>query len=292
MLAMPGDTYSAVWVSHSSISDFLKCPRCYYLKNVYRDPKTKHKITLMTPPLALGQSVHEVIEALSVIKTEDRFRISLIETFNTVWKKIAGRNGGFTSPEQEQQFKQRGEEMLRRVMAHPGPLKNKAVKINMELPHYWLSPEEQIILCGKIDWLEYHPETDSVNIIDFKTGKNEEDGDSLQLPIYHLLVANTQKRQVDGVSYWYLDRDDEPQSQDVPDLTTAHNRVLEVAKKIKLARKLNVFKCSQQTGCFACRPFEAIVRGEAELVGTNEYNADVYILKKSANSPEDNSFIL
>lgn len=289
---MPGDTYSAVWVSHSSISDFLKCPRCYYLKNVYKDPKTKHKITVMSPPLALGQSVHEVIEALSVIKTEDRFRTSLIETFNTVWKKISGRQGGFTSPEQEQQYKQRGEEMLRRVIANPGPLKNKAVKINMDLPHYWLSPEEEIILCGKIDWLEYHPERDSVSIIDFKTGKNEEDGESLQLPIYHLLVANTQKRQVDGVSYWYLDRDNEPQPQEVPDLETAHQRVLEVAKKMKLARKLNLFKCAQGTGCFACRPFEAILRGETELVGTNEYNADVYILKKSDPATADDSFIL
>lgn len=291
MPVMLGDTFSAVWVSHSSISDFLKCPRCYYLKNVYRDPNTKHKITLMSPPLALGQSVHEVIEALSVIRTEDRFRTSLLEKFNVAWKKVSGKAGGFTSLDQEQQYKLRGEEMVRRVMANPGPLKNKAVKINMDLPHYWLSPEEEIILCGKIDWLEYHPEQDSVSIIDFKTGKNEEDGESLQLPIYHLLVANTQRRQVKSAYYWYLDRDTEPQPQPLPDLETAQARVLEVAKKIKLTRKLELFKCSQGNGCFACRPFEAILQGKAELVGTNEYNADVYILTKDSDLTDD-SFII
>ena len=56
------------------------------------------------------------------------------------------------------------------------------------------SPEENIILCGKIDWLKYNEDTDSVCIIDFKTGKHDENGESLQLPIYQLLLKNLQKR--------------------------------------------------------------------------------------------------
>src|SRR3990167_11317573 len=64
------DKFSAVWISHSSIGDYLKCPRAYYLKNVYRDPKTNHKITLMQPSLALGQIVHEVIESLSRLQVD------------------------------------------------------------------------------------------------------------------------------------------------------------------------------------------------------------------------------
>jgi len=71
---MPKDIYSAVYVSHTSISDFLVCPRAYFLKNVYRDPKTRHKIKLMSPPLALGQVIHEVLESLSLLPTEDRFK--------------------------------------------------------------------------------------------------------------------------------------------------------------------------------------------------------------------------
>ena len=61
------DKYTAYWVSHSSINDFLKCPRAYFLKNVYKDPKTGRKIKLISPPLALGQAVHEVVESLSVL---------------------------------------------------------------------------------------------------------------------------------------------------------------------------------------------------------------------------------
>jgi ATP-dependent helicase/DNAse subunit B len=62
-----------------------------------------------------------------------------------------------------------------------------------DLPHYWLSEDDGIILCGKIDWLQYLPDTDSVHIVDFKTSKNKEKANSLQLPIYLLLVSNTQK---------------------------------------------------------------------------------------------------
>ena len=70
---MTGDKYTAVWVSHSSISDFLQCPRAYFLNNVYRDPQTGHKINLMSPPLALGQAVHYVIESLSILNVDKRF---------------------------------------------------------------------------------------------------------------------------------------------------------------------------------------------------------------------------
>jgi len=188
------DKYTALWVSHSSISTFLECPRAYYLKNIYKDPKTGHKIKLMSPPLALGQAVHEVVESLSEIKTDLRFKESLLDKFEKSWKKVSGKNGGFLDKETEYQYKTRGEEMIRRVIKNPGPLGELAVKINMDLPHYWLSETDNIILCGKIDWLEYVPEEDAVNIIDFKTGKNEEREDSLQLPIYLLLATNTQSK--------------------------------------------------------------------------------------------------
>ncbi len=288
---MPGDKFSATWVSHSSMSDFLKCPRAYYLKNVYKNPATGRKMSVMSPPLALGQAVHEVVESLSVLPTEKRFQEPLLMRFNQVWEKVSGQKGGFNSPEQEQRYKQRGEEMLRRVMNNPGPLKNLAVKIKMDLPHFWLSEEENIILCGKIDWLEYFPDTDTVHIIDFKTGKNEEDNDSLQLPIYHLLVKNCQKRDVVKASYWYLNQSDALQEKMLPDLAEAEEKVLRVAKDVKLARKLERFKCKESDGCFACRPFEAVLRGEAELVGLNDYGQELYVLKSEV-SDEGESEIL
>jgi hypothetical protein len=165
-------------------------------------------------------------------------------------------------------------------MQHPGPIANQAVKIKMDLPHYWLSEEEGIILCGKIDWLEWLPDIRSVSIIDFKTGKGEEDPNSLQLPIYHLLVANCQKWPVIKACYWYIEREDELRENDLPPLDEAYDKVLAIAKQIKLARKLEVYKCPT-SGCPACKPFEAILRGEGEHVGVDEINRDIYTLPSS-----------
>jgi ATP-dependent helicase/DNAse subunit B len=284
---MPGDKYSAVWVSHTSICDFLDCPRAYFLKHVYKDPVTNHKIKLMSPPLALGQAVHEVLESLSILPLSERFKEPLINKFEISWKKVSGKKGGFLNEESEMRYKTRGEEMLKRVTNNPGPISRQAVKIKMDLPNYWLSEEENIILCGKIDWLEYLPVTDTVNIIDFKTGKNDEDGASLQLPIYLLLAENCQKREVSKMSYWYLQRNNDLTEYPLPDYDEANKKVLDVARKIKLARVLGKYSCSQGNGCFACKPYEAILRGEAELVGTDEYNADVYILNSDLNDSEE-----
>lgn len=289
---MAGDKFSAVWISHTSISDFLQCPRAYYLKHIYRDPKTKHKIKLMSAPLALGQAVHEVIEALSVLPTATRFSESLVVKFNTIWEKVSGEKGGFFNPQVEASYKNRGEEMLLRVMKNPGPLANAAVKIKEPLPHFWISEEKNIILCGKIDWLEYIPSTDSVHIIDFKTSKKEEQDDSLQLLIYHLLVHNTQKRPVTKASYWYIGMQDELTPKILPDLGEAEKKVLEIGVQIKAARQLGVFKCPKGDGCYACKPHEAVLRGEATFVGVDEYNTDVYVLKNIKEENENESYIV
>lgn len=273
------DKYSAVWVSHSSISDYLKCPRAYYLRNVYRDPKTNRKISVMEPPLALGQAVHDAIDTLSKLPTEERFTTPLMETFEKIWENVSGQKGGFTDSEQEEKFKSRARDMINRVTAHPGPLAKKTIKIRQELPYYWLSEEDNIILCGKVDWLEYREDTDSVRIIDFKTGKFDEDPESLQLPIYYLLASHTQTKPITGISYWYLDRDDEPVDMSIPDSEVSEKKVLELARKVALARKLGHFKC-REGECRACRPYEAVLVGKATHVGINTYGQDLYILNK------------
>jgi ATP-dependent helicase/DNAse subunit B len=274
---MQQDKYSAVWVSNSSMSDFLTCPRLYYLRNIYKDPDSRHKINIINPSLALGQAVHEVLEGLSNIPAENRFKSSLLETYNEVWKRVSGKPGGFTDEQEEKTVKKRGEQMLRRVMDHPGPLAEKAIKIHKDLPNYYLSEAENIVLCGKIDWLEYIQEDDSVRIIDFKTGKNDESPYSLQLPIYLLLVTRLQKRPVSGASYWYLDRDDKPTGVKLPRIEEAHKKVFETAMLVKAARLIGEYRCPKN-GCFGCRPFEKIINHEAEFVGVGGYNQDLYII--------------
>ena len=277
---------SPLWISHSSIGDFLACPRAYYIRHVYKDPKTHNKVTLISPALALGQIVHQVLEALSVVKAEDRLKEPLIEQYNNAWESVTGELGGFSTPQQELEYKNRGAIMINRVMFHPGPISSKAIKLTSPdslPPRFYLSKEEDIILCGKIDWLEYMPATNTLHIIDFKTGVGEEKEDSLQLPIYALLVKNCQNRDVSKISYWYLERDNDPVEMPMPDLQKAHDMILTIGLQIKEARAKREFKCPRG-GCFACKPLEQILEGKAKFVSTTEYQ-DVYILPPK-ESPE------
>jgi ATP-dependent helicase/DNAse subunit B len=272
------DKYKAVWLSHSSISNFLKCPRLYYLHDVYKDPKTGHKINITNPHMALGLAVHEVIDSLIGVPGEERFSSSLTDKFEEVWKNYSGKLGGFSSIEQENEFKQRGINMLAKLQKNPRILLNKAIEIKSDfVPNYWFSEKDEIILCGKVDWIEYLEDSNTVHIIDFKTGKNSEDESSLQLPIYYLLASNTQKRKVSKASYWYLDNDGDIQEKQLPEEKKAYDEIFKIASRIKLARQLNHFKC-ELNGCRHCLPYEKLLKGEGEKVGVSTTRQDVYIL--------------
>lgn len=236
-------------------------------------------MAIVTPPMALGQAVHEVIESLAILPVGERLKISLVKRLDPVWLKITGKKGGFKNHDEEMEYRGRAIAMLINLQENPGPILEKAIKIksSMNLPNYWLNEEDGIILCGKIDWLKYDEKDDSVQIIDFKTGKNEEKEDSLQLPIYLLLAENTQSKKVTAASYWYLDRDDGIVNKKLPDRKESYDKVYKVAKRIQLARKINHFKCPTG-GCYACRPYEKILRGEAEFVGVSDTRQDVYII--------------
>jgi ATP-dependent helicase/DNAse subunit B len=278
---MAQDKYSAVWVSHSSISDFLKCPRLYYLKNIYKNERGK-KVSLTSPALSLGIAVHETVEGLKNYRVEERFSRPLEETFEKEWVKVSGKMGGFKTEAEEAEAKERGRNMILRVAQNPGPLLNKTIKLpeshNGMPPNYFISQDDNIILNGKIDWLEYIEADDSLRVIDFKTGKNEEKKDSLQLPIYTLLLTALQKRKISGAAYWYLDKDNNPVDLPLPDIKKAHNIVLAHARKIKEAREKNEFNCPRGPGgCFACKPMEKILKGEAEFVGIGNYGQEIYI---------------
>lgn len=275
----PKDKFKAVWLSHSSINDFLRCPRLYYLRVVYKDIRNGHKMTVMTPSLALGQIVHEVIEGLSTLPTEERLLVSPIKKFEAAWEKVAGGKGGFKSIEAEIEYRERGIRMLKNLEENPGPVLRKAIKIKSEdgLPYYWFSEDQNIILCGKVDWIEYLEDSDSIHIIDFKTGKHEEEVSSLQLPIYLLLATNLQKRKIDKASYWYLDKENGLVESKMPDIAEAEERVEKIAQRVKLARQLNHFVCATGT-CRHCLPLERVLKGEGKLVGVSDYGQDIYIL--------------
>ncbi len=276
------DDNNSVWVSHSSMNDYLKCPRLYFLRNIYRNERGK-KISIAAVPLSLGKAVHDTLEGLAEYKAEERFSKPLMETFEEHWKKVTGKFGGFKTEDDEAVAKERGRNMINRVCQNPGPLLNKTVKLYDKdmgsLLNFYLSPKDKIVLCGRIDWLEYVPEDDSLRVLDFKTGKNSEKKDSLQLPIYALLLRALQKRKVTGASYWYVDKDDAPMEVELPDIKSSAIKILQIAKRIKHARASEQFSCPRgRQGCFACKPFESILNGKAEFVGVGEYDQEIYML--------------
>lgn len=291
------DKYTAVWVSHSSMQDFLKCPRLYYLHNMYKDPKTGHKITIVNPHMALGVAVHEVLENLANYPSNERMERDLLLDFEEAWKKVSGKNGGFTNTEEEHTFKERGIVMLENVRQDPKFLVHKRIKLPRETmnPNFFLSEDHNIILNGLVDWIEYLPD-DTLHIIDFKTGKKEENDNSLQLPIYLLLCNALQKRKVTKASYWYLESGTVVEKE-LPDAETAYRDVMEIALKVKEARRIAkkegenaVFVCprgaynpeTKEGGCFGCLPYEKIIAKDesVEFVGVGGFNQDMYIFKK------------
>lgn len=293
------DKYTAVWVSHSSMGDFIKCPRSYYLHNMYKDPRTGHKVSIVNPHMSLGVAVHEVLEGLADFPAEERMNRDLIAWYNTVWKKYSGKKGGFQSADEEAEFKARGTVMLEKVASDPRFLINKCIKLPQDkMPcNFYLSEEHNIILNGLVDWIEYLPETDSLHIVDLKTGKREETESSLQLPIYLLLCdALHKKRKVTKASYWYLESD-KMVEKELPDIDTARQSVLEVALKVKEARDISkregvekAFVCPQGAydlenksgGCMNCRPYELILTRDTsmESVGVGGFSQDMYIIVK------------
>ncbi len=297
MINKKQDKYNAVWLSHSSISDFLKCPRLYYLKNIWKN-KEGSKVNIVSPFLSLGSAVHQTIEPLALIKTEERMNQPLLEIFNKNWEKFEGEIGGFIDRETAEIYKQQGLEMIRNVQDNPGILNKKTVKFYTGdfIPNIYLSEKDNIILCGLVDWVEYEEATDTLRVIDFKTGKNDEKEDSLQLPIYKILVEALQKRKVSKGAYWYLARDKFPKNVEIldEDLEDIKNKILEIGLDIK--KRKNVvnkkdleknFLCERGDSCYACKQFELIKEfdenpGSVENVkylGLGEYKQGLYFIK-------------
>jgi ATP-dependent helicase/DNAse subunit B len=265
---------------------------------MYKSPKTGRKMSIVAPAMSLGIAVHEVLEGLAEYPANERMNRDLRAKFEEAWLKVTGKKGGFTSASEEEEYKTRGKEMINNVIKDPKFLPNKCIKLKRnEMPcNFYLSEDHNIILNGLVDWIEYIPETDSLHIVDFKTGKYEEKEGSLQLPIYLLLCNALQKRKVTKASYWYLETD-EMVEKPLPDAATAEKKVLEVAMKVKEARKDakrvgedKVFVCPQGVydpktksgGCFGCRPYEMILSGDdgVESVGIGGFNQDIYLVTK------------
>ena len=210
--------------------------------------------------------------------------ISLKEKFEKDWQFWRGKRGGFPSGEKEESFKERGLIMIEKfekssLMRSPNFVM-KGVKFGeRELPKVKLFKDEDLVLVGSIDWIEVLS-SKSLHIVDFKTGKNKEDKNSLQLPIYHILASYNLKEPIGKLSYWYLEGEDKPVSMDLASVKEYIPIIRHKALAIKRAIEQNRLTCqSQNSECFQCSKYKKIVLGQAEYVGYDELrNKDLYFV--------------
>ncbi|MCL5784527.1 MAG: PD-(D/E)XK nuclease family protein [Patescibacteria group bacterium] len=265
----------ALFLSHTSLNDFLICPRTFFLKNVYRSPKTGYKIQITSPFLALGATIHDTIkwyleigENSSLLKTEDQFR--------NHWWKYHGKRGGFVSREEEAAFGTRGLKMLENFTQNQACLGSR-IPLPV-FPKYPLS--EGVILHGNMDYIGKLSDG-SLQVIDFKTGSKDEDN-PMQLYIYAILAENYFRKEVSRASFWYLDRDDNPKEVVLDSLEAKIDWLTQRGQEIKKAIEENNWQCIQgESLCRDCRDYGAILEGKGELVFIDHaYKKEIYFLKK------------
>ncbi len=307
------DKYKAIWLSHSSMGDYEKCPRLYYLHNIYKDKTTNRKIGIVSPYMSLGIAVHNVVEALRVYKVDERKEkiANILSDFEIEWQKVTGKKGGFESDEQEAEFKARGIEMLGNVIKDPKMLLHKTIATSSYydgdmLPNYYISPEENIILCGNVDWIEYLDETKSLRVVDFKTGRNEEKEESMQLFIYKLLIEKLgSKWPVTSGAYWYFDNGLVVEKNIIDDkkIDEITDKIIKTGieirdKRFEWSENANYgrggwqekkdfvqnFKClSTSAPCAACAEYEKVFAKDpsAEYMGVDMYGKDSYFINRN-----------
>ncbi len=277
------DYKKILWISHSAISSFTKCPHLYYLEYEYRNPETGNRIQITNPYLALGIAVHETIEGLLSVPIEERKNISLEERFSAIFDKYRGLKGGFLSQKKEDDFYKRGLSMIERV-ERTNFLSKPSISKIASFPNVDLIGEE-VKLVGSIDWIELLP-SGGAHIIDFKTGNSKESSASLQLPIYTILGKNNIKEEVEKVSYWYLQHDDDPVEQKIGDVDHHRNVIRGKAQEIKDAIEAQEFPCNYQGRCFACRDYNKIFVGEAEKISEAGDRKDAFCIFKEEDVVE------
>lgn len=267
----------AIFISHTSLSDFLNCPRAYYLKNIYRDKKTGNRLQIASPHLSLGSTVHDVIRWYLDLQGQVVLDQLLIK-YDNLWLKYAGKKGGFQTADEEETFKSRGRQILQNFFKNAKNL-GRQVKIR-DFPKYIL--EGNLVLSGNLDFIEELP-GGSLHVVDFKTGKGDEPS-TTQLHIYGILAESNLGKPVTRASFWYLDRDEKPKEVVLDSLEGKLVWLKEKGREVKKAIEEGRWVCIQgEKLCRDCRDYQAILEGEGEFQFEDfRYKKDVYYLERNA----------
>jgi CRISPR/Cas system-associated exonuclease Cas4 (RecB family) len=213
--------YSKIY-SASKLSAFEECPKFYHFN--YLDPiYTKMKGELKKQPQniwsfqTLGKAVHNAITLFYHTEVGERNFEALKKYLTQTWqsevmwnkKMPLGKWGGFASLDEERDFYRQALEMLKNFLRvgeiEPSieylPTSDFTHSIddylNLVTPLY-----DDLNISGKFDLITKN-EDGSLNIIDFKTGKKE-DEKPFQLKFYKLLAQLKFEKPVKRASFFFL----------------------------------------------------------------------------------------
>ncbi len=267
---------NALFISHTALKDFLKCPGAFFLKNRYRNPKNGHRMQIVSAPMTLGSLVHDAVKwYLQTNRVADKDAV--IKKYRNHWLKYRGKRGGFRSIEEEAMYGKKGLLMLDNFF-------NNLKILEPNLPEYdflkYLIGED-IVLNGKVDFLGSLPDG-SLHVMDFKTGTKDEE-DSIQLHIYAILAEGNFQKPVSKISFWYLERENTPREAVLDPLEERLKWIKGKALQIKEAISVDSWECIKKDDlCKECRSYQAIIDGKGEfLFSDDNFKKDVYFLDQS-----------
>lgn len=272
---------NAIFISYTSLKDFNKCPRAYFLKNIYRNPKTGFRLQIASPHLTLGSTVHDAIKwylQMSGQITKEQ----LIAKYRNFWLRFRGKKGGFADLEEEAEFGKRGMKMLNNFWENAKILEIEVLTI--DFPKYNLI--EDVVLTGNFDFVGLRDDG-SLHLLDFKTGSKDED-DALQLDLYAILAESNFGKSVTKASYWYLDREPKPKEIVLDNLEEKLEWIIQKGLEVKKAiseglpaGRQGMWVCSLgEDLCSDCRIYQAIIDGKGEFQFSDEkFKKDIYYLK-------------
>lgn len=262
-----------IFISYTSLKDFLNCPRSYYLKNIYKDSKSGFRLQVASPYLSLGSTVHDAIKWYLDMKGQVT-KEQLEDKFRNLWLKFRGKKGGFESREQEAEFGKRGLKMLDNFFTNAQRLE----KVTHQVDFPKLNLFEDVILMGNFDFVG-EKEDGTLHVCDFKTGANDEK-DPIQLYIYAILAEANLEKPVSSASFWYLDRDDAPRDIVLDPLEPKLEWLKEKGKLLKQTINEGVWACIKgDEMCNECNIYTALMDGKGQFQFSDyRYKKDVYYL--------------
>ncbi|MBU0999966.1 PD-(D/E)XK nuclease family protein [Patescibacteria group bacterium] len=263
----------ALWVSYTGLKDFTNCPRSYYLKNRYRDPKSGYRLQIAASAMTLGSLVHDAIKWYLQTGRTASFD-EVIKLYRNRWLKYQGKRGGFATRKEEGDFGKRGLDMLDNFYKNKGILEKNIPAY--DFLRYWL--DDKAVLTGKADFIG-ELQDGSLHVLDFKTGTKDQD-DLTQLYIYGILAESNFEKPVSRISYWYLDRDSAVKEAVLDSLEGKLEWIKGKVKVIEEALLKNEWVCIKgENQCSECKKYQAVIDGKGQFQFSDEaYKKDIYFL--------------